>query len=1192
MTTHPIDNIMKYPNWYNPNTRTIQDIIADAPLRPDAEKIYVRVDDISMNAIARASGMGEIAALLAQHNMSFIGLGTASNQDQIYKLLENIGHNGTFLNNGNMKTAFSDLSSFITVRREVNLHVIIGETPYTEQEIRDRFNQRLIDLRRTNIRINMQVMKADRKNLQELLYLAHWDYNKNNYIVYVHSPLMPELNDELVYDDTITTLKEYSAHFLGIGSTTNRTTLNNIVASNNKLGAFYDNINLVSAVTSTMNYIKDTAITNVKKLTNYIVLNADPATGEYSSEITVQTYYEDVESDPKRTERWRTTHDPEIYENNMGMLEGTGQYMLEPMKYFTKVGMYEIVAQVQDNPSTNPLFDEYRQWSKDSLSRMVVYVHRAPVADFKAIVDPTRRLTVTDLSYDLDRYSYPDRGVIQKVWKWKRVDDASWTDGQAPSVLNPNTDYLISLRVKDLDGAWSPETIRFVSTNPFNRPPVALFTIDNKTISLNGAATFTDQSYDPDNDSIGQRVWTVKKGNVQLYQGANKPSGALIKQYAAQQGLTALGKYTISLRVKDNPRVAEPLWSNTHTEFLDIVNYPPIAQFDPLEPTYRDDLNTAINRTVNPDRDGDPVSYQWRLMYGSKEFAMGTTRDLSFRIRDRGLGKTAVGTWMLQLKASDPHGASTYETHSFDVLNHVPISTIMSGTWTGYIYEPYTYTSTRSDKDTEDVDSLKSYWKLTAPDGQIRTFDKQNISISFEQKGKYLLENWAVDQLGAVSEIDSREIHIVNQKPIPGFTMMPTPAFIDTIVRITSTATDMDGYIDKHQYFVTPPNGIQSPYTQLVDFERIFASIGQWHIRQMVTDNDGAIAEITQSLMVHNRPPSVVITTPSGATSATATEFNTLTPRIIWQMSDPDGHTGQRYRLQIKRENGALIYDTQPVTASRNYHDVPSSAGLVEHTRYRAEVQVYDGYEWSPYSAPKYFYIMLNRPPVADFTWSPQPLYEGDTVSFRTNVSDEDKDVLSIQYELISPSGNKIPYSYTFNHPYPVTGPAVRLTQLGTWSMKLTVSDGKAVPVIVTKTLQVLPLGVTGAVKHTDLWNEHRQAYNMKESGNKESPRGYNVFWAGEKFMLEAGTTATGTATRAERVEATMGAFRTELKASGTVHTRWTGELWDSTFENLPNGMLTFVFTAHYNNGTVKREEIDVHIRGNMNGYLQVHRVK
>ncbi|RJX40615.1 hypothetical protein D3P09_00940 [Paenibacillus pinisoli] len=1185
-------NVLRYPHWYNPSTRTIKDIIAAAPLRPDAEKIYVRIDDIAMNAITRPDGMGEIAALLAQHNMSFIGLGTSANQEQIYRLLENLSYNGTFISNGNLKTAFSDLSSFITDRREVNMHLMIGDTSYTEQEIRDQFNPLLRELRSANIRVNMQVIKADKKSLQELLYLAHWDYNKNNYIVYVHDRLMPELDDELVYDDTIVMLKEYSAHFIGLGSTTNRITLNNIAASNNSLGAFYDNLDLTSATINTMNYMKDTAIANVKKLTNYILLNADPATGEYSSEVSIQTYYEDAESDPKQTERWRTKHDPEIYENNMGMLAGTGQYAQEPIKNFTKVGMYEIVAQAQDNPSVKSQFDEYRQWSRDSLSRMVVYVHRAPVADFKAIVDSTRKLTVTDLSYDLDRYSYPERGVIQKVWKWKRVEDSSWTDGQAPHVLEPNTDYLIALRVKDLDGAWSPEAIRFVSTNPFNRPPVALFAIDNKTISLNGEATFTDQSYDPDNDPIGQRMWTVRKGNVQLYQGANKPSGALIKQYTAQLGLPVLGMYSISLRVQDKPLIAEPLWSNVYTDFLNVVNYPPIAHFDPLEPTYRDDLNTVINRTVSPDQDGDPVSYQWTLIYGSKEFAMGTTKDLSFRIRDLGLGKAAVGTWMLQLKASDPHGATTYETHTFDVLNHVPVSSITNGTWTGYIYEPYTYTSTRTDKDTEDVASLQSFWKLTAPDGQIRTFDTPAISITFEQKGKYRLENWAADQLGAASEIDTREINIVNQRPIPGFTTLPNPAFIDTIVKVISTATDMDGYIEKHLYFITPPNGTQNRYTQLADFERSFAAIGRWQIRQIVTDNDGATAEVTQSLLVHNRPPSVVITSPSGTTSATATEFHTLTPRIIWQMSDPDGHAGQRYRMQIRRDNGALVYDSNSVASSRNYQDVPRSAGLVENARYRAEVQVYDGYDWSPYSAPKYFYIVLNRPPAANFTWSPQPVYEGDTVTFTTNVNDEDMDVLSIQFELISPAGTKLPYSYTFDHPYPSTGPSIRLTQLGTWTMKLTVSDGKSAPVSLTKTLQVLPLSVAGMVKHTDLWNAHRQAYNMKKSGNRESPRGYNVFWAGERFMLEADTTVTGTAARAERVEVTLGAFRTELKVSGIMNTRWTGELWDSTFESLPAGTQTFVFTAHYSNGTVKKEEIEVLISGNMNSYLQVHRVK
>ncbi|MFD1909204.1 hypothetical protein ACFSQ7_42520 [Paenibacillus rhizoplanae] len=46
-------------------------------------------------------------------------------------------------------------------------------------------------------------------------------------------------------------------------------------------------------------------------------------------------------------------------------------------------------------------------------------------------------------------------------------------------------------------------------------------------------------------------------------------------------------------------------------------------------------------------------------------------------------------------------------------------------------------------------------------------------------------------------------------------------------------------------------------------------------------------------------------------------------------------------------------------------------------------------------------------------------------------------------------------------------------------------------------------LSIKGAVRHTEEWNGNRQAYNMKQSGSPESPRGYSVYWAGEKFVLQ-----------------------------------------------------------------------------------------
>ncbi|WP_307202551.1 hypothetical protein [Paenibacillus harenae] len=236
--------------------------------------------------------------------------------------------------------------------------------------------------------------------------------------------------------------------------------------------------------------------------------------------------------------------------------------------------------------------------------------------------------------------------------------------------------------------------------------------------------------------------------------------------------------------------------------------------------------------------------------------------------------------------------------------------------------------------------------------------------------------------------------------------------------------------------------------------------------------------------------------------------------------------------------------------------------------------------------------VVNNRPPTADFDWSPKPVYEGDTVQFRSIVSDADNDSLAVSYELVSPRGTKTNYSYTLTSPYSSTAPTLRMVDMGVWTMKMTVIDGKAPTVTVAKSINVLPLSVNGLVKHTDLWDEHRRVFNEKKSGNPESPRGYGVFWAGEKFMLESSTTLTGTATKADRVEVKMGKYTVALSKMDGSGTSWGGELWDDALAELADGPLTFTFTAYYNNGTTKIVTVTIFIEGETLEIVGVHRVQ
>lgn len=138
----------------------------------------------------------------------------------------------------------------------------------------------------------------------------------------------------------------------------------------------------------------------------------------------------------------------------------------------------------------------------------------------------------------------------------------------------------------------------------------------------------------------------------------------------------------------------------------------------------------------------------------------------------------------------------------------------------------------------------------------------------------------------------------------------------------------------------------------------------------------------------------------------------------------------------------------------------------------------------------------------------------------------------------------------------------------------------------ITKRSYVQQAFIRPSVHHTDAWNEHRIAYNIKESGNPNSPRGYNVFWKGERFILFAETST------ASRVDVTLLETGDMVILSGNQsRTIWNGEMWDSSYEStLENGYYTFRFKGYYNNGVSRVEDVVIEIRDKF--VTGVHRVK
>lgn len=571
------------------------------------------------------------------------------------------------------------------------------------------------------------VMKNETgKTLDEALKSTTWRENSTRFVVNISDIELPELNDSTKLANILSNMLSNSVYLVGLGTDANRSQFQTFVSRNDGKGVFYFNNNMDAALNQTADYIVSIIQSLPKNIDQYVLL------GE---QVTYNTYYSDPENDPKYTERWKYTHDPNYFENSLGLASFSGQYISGPVIVFDKVGKYDVIFQARDNPKNDSRFDNYRLWSYMPLNKLVLYVHRKPVAQYAVSMTPVNNIvtktyqqqdidfsgegghtaywnptftapsgeeiktiefktapayddryeqqqvtgykngtwyvikdyraihgnysgavsdvidvtgqgftqiqfyfvmhdssdsasgspdgsyykitttaggitsynvTLTSISYDLDHQSEPAKGIVQEEWKWKEVTATSWNTGK-PTTLALNKNYLVWLRVKDKEGAWSDPYVKTLSTMNENLPPVAQFAVSPSTQVVNKPITIADQSYDPNGDQIAEWKWRVKKPDgTWMDYGGTKP-----------QNITSLGTgtYTIELTVRDNPRVGTTLWSEPYTQTVTVIpeNNKPVARFTIRPNPIIADETYSLNDT-SYDPDGDPiVAREWKI---------------------------------------------------------------------------------------------------------------------------------------------------------------------------------------------------------------------------------------------------------------------------------------------------------------------------------------------------------------------------------------------------------------------------------------------------------------------------------------------------------------------------------------------------------------------------------------------------
>ncbi|WP_154665981.1 PKD domain-containing protein [Paenibacillus pinihumi] len=487
-------------------------------------------------------------------------------------------------------------------------------------------------------------------------------------------------------------------------------------------------------------------------------------------------------------------------------------------------------------------------------------------------------------------------------------------------------------------------------------------------------------------------------------------------------------------------------------------------------------------------------------------------------------------------------------------------------------------------------------WAYSDPDGKSVNGQLRRPT----KKGLYTIRLSVKDEYGAWSDWYEQEIWLEaplpNTPPVPGFTTTPITTYRNTDMLIESSAYDLeDGDREsiEHGWYIKNvttdgPETYQS--NSRTEWIKSFNTIGTFAIRQVVKDSGGLTAELTKQVYIVNRKPRAEIQVPESSDQSKPTRFDVLRPTFEWIFKDADQIDRQaQYQVRIYRYGGYLQLDSGERNGNVFKWTTPSD--LPEKVNMYVQVRVHDGIEWGDWSDRKFFFIETNRPPVADFTCTPNPGYEGDTIVCTNRSLDPDGDAMTYQWSVSGPGG----YSSSYETEHISIPGSVTENRAGTYIIRLRAVDSKGEPneQDAVKTVQLLPLSLTAQVLHTPEWEARRVKWN---ESNPNSQRPADVFWAGEGFVLQAVPTAAsssgGSLTAASSIQAEVARIGSaNLSRQSSVWKGYLGEKEASVkLEELKDGSYNFLYTVTYSNGVKKTASVTIRIANSWTEVIQIHR--
>jgi len=459
-----------------------------------------------------------------------------------------------------------------------------------------------------------------------------------------------------------------------------------------------------------------------------------------------------------------------------------------------------------------------------------------------------------------------------------------------------------------------------------------------------------------------------------------------------------------------------------------------------------------------------------------------------------------------------------------------------------------------------------------------------------EEAGTYTVAMAVKDEYGAWSPFLEKSVAVSgpatpNDPPVAGFTLSAFSTYRGLPITINSTASDKeDGARENlpHEYYIqNTAGGLETLQSKSrTSWQKTFNSLGTFRIRQVVSDSLGQTAQATAQVNVHNRKPVVRVTSPASQDQLYPDIITTTRPTFTWMYSDDDGDAQAMYQVRIFRYGGVMEYDSGMRVGSAG--EWASTADMPENVNLYVQVRASDGEEsagfgWGDWSEPRYFRVVTNKPPEADFEWAPNPAWEGDTVTLIDRSTDPESQALTYSWRISGPNG----YTRSYNSQTASIPSSDTRNRPGAYTVTLTVSDPAGAADSVTRTVMIGDLDIAGKVSHTPEWESYRQIWNAKFPKQGRAP---SDFWAGEAFVLRADVTdSTGSGTKPSSVTAELLQSGDEIRLSSKDDVRFSGTMAEENHADaLTDGPYTMRFTVVWSNGHVEIDDVPFTVKGNM----------